>query len=198
MSITTTIERLLDIGYRPSEIVKMGYAKSTVYTVYKRWLKRKVGENALYVAYDTDYDTLEKFINQLRLLGYNVIAGGITRDTLDLISVSSLVVVIIGKSPGYRRQLLFKELEEAIKHDKQIIALIEEGSALPISLPKNSIAIYFSRDNIPKTIDNIVKILQTGRWDPLMPILVAIVMGLLIALGIAALMEILKLLLRPK
>jgi len=38
---TEKIVELLEKGYRPYEIVKMGYAKSTVYTVYKKWKKKR-------------------------------------------------------------------------------------------------------------------------------------------------------------
>jgi len=195
MSVTATVERLLDMGYRPSEIVRMGYAKSTVYTVYKRWLRKRLGENVLYVAYDVDFGVLEKLVGQLKLLGYSVVVGGTTEDTLDIVSIASLVVVVVGRAPGYRRQLLYRELEEAVKHGKQVVALVEEGSALHIGLPRDSIAIYFSRDNISKTVNNVIRVLRTKKEGQVAPILISIAIGLLIALGIATLAEMFRLLL---
>ena len=42
MSTSAKIRELLDKGYKPSEIVRMGYAKATVYTVYKKWIEEKL------------------------------------------------------------------------------------------------------------------------------------------------------------
>ncbi|ADM27563.1 hypothetical protein Igag_0733 [Ignisphaera aggregans DSM 17230] len=198
MSITTAIEQLFEMGYKPSDIVKMGYAKSTVYTIYKRWLKKRVGENAIYIAYDIDYSILDRFVHQLRLLGYNVIVGDSHLDTLELIDLSTIVVAIIGRISGYRRQLLYDELREANSHQKPIIALIEEGASVPTDILKNSIVIYFSRDDIPKTLNNIVRIFKNKSQEPLAPILTAIVIGMLTAFGIVAIMEILRLLLESR
>jgi len=42
MSTSRRIRELLEQGYTPSEIVRMGYAKSTVYITYRKWLKEKL------------------------------------------------------------------------------------------------------------------------------------------------------------
>ena len=69
---------------------------------------------------------------------------------------------------------------------------------MPVGLLRNSIAIYFSRADMAKTVDNLVKALQARREDPLLHVLAAIAVGLLTAFGVAALIEMLKLLLKPR
>jgi len=48
MTTSDNIKKLLDRGFKPSEIVKMGYAKSTVYTIYHKWKRQRI-ERALKV-----------------------------------------------------------------------------------------------------------------------------------------------------
>ena len=42
MSTSRRIRELLNQGYKPSELVKMGFPKSTVYIVYKKWVSEKI------------------------------------------------------------------------------------------------------------------------------------------------------------
>ncbi len=116
--------------------------------------------------------------------------GGTTRNTLDIISICRPVVIIASKTPGYRRTLLQEEILTAIKYNKQIIALLEEGTILPLKLPVKTIIIYYNPQK-PETItNNIIKLLKNKRETTLAELLTAIIISLLIALGITVLIEI--------
>lgn len=196
MSIASVIEQYFEAGYKPSDLVRMGYAKSTVYMAYKRWMRKKIGENAIYIAYDVEPEVLEKFVGQLRIMGFNVHIGGATAETLDKIEYVSVFIAIAGKSPGFRRQLFYEEISTAFKLGKRAIILVEEGTVIPVTPPPNAIIIKFNRSNIRATIEKLVGVLRDlNREDPLYQLLSGIAIAFLAAMGLAALMEILGMLL---
>ena len=199
MSVVETIEQLLEEGYEPAEIVRMGYAKSTVYTVYKRWIEKKLKENIVYIAHDVEPETLEKIAEQLRLVGYKIYIGGNTFSTLNKIALAKAVIAVLSRTPGYRRHLVYEEIERTITEKKPLIILLEEGATLPMHPPNNVVVIRYDRRNPEKTIINIINILAERKSkDPLYELILAVIIALIAILGIIALIKILDLILGRK
>ncbi len=198
MSISSKIEKLFEQGYEPAEVVRMGYPRSTVYSVYKRWLERKKMHNYIYIAYDIEPEFLERFVNQLRLTGFNTIIGGNTHSTLRHIDYSRIVIALVSRIPGYRRQLLYEELSKAMEQDKQLIILVEEGAMLPIKASSNIIVLSFNKNNIRKTVSDLLRIINERKnqiEDPLVQLLAAIGIALVVAFGIIAFVELVRVIL---
>ncbi len=198
MSVSSKIEMLFEQGYEPAEVVRMGYPRSTVYSVYKRWLERKRMRNYIYIAYDVEPELLEKFVNQLRLTGFNVIVGGNTHSTLRHIDYSRIVIALVSRTPGYRRQLLYEELSKAMEQGKQLIILAEEGAIVPVKASSNIIVVSFNKGNIRKTINDLLRIIRERKdniEDPLVQLLAAIGIALIVAFGVIAFIELVRVIL---
>ncbi len=196
MSVTKIIEQLLEEGYEPAEIVRMGYAKSTVYTVYKRWVERKLREGIVYIAHDVEPEILGKIVEQLKLVGYKIYIGGNTSSTLSRITIAKAVIAILSRTLGYRRSLVREEIQRAIGEEKPLIILLEEGAVLPIQPPDSVVIIRYDRRDPEKTIRNIISMLVERKGkDPLYELILAIVIALVAVLGVIALVKILDLIL---
>ncbi|MEB3780831.1 MAG: hypothetical protein GSR85_11495 [Desulfurococcales archaeon] len=191
MSVSSRLIELFEAGYKPAEVVRMGYPKSTVYAVYRRWMEGKIGKDFIYIAHDADYIIVKKLSDQLNLLGYKTVIGGNTEDTLALIKPARVVVGIVSEKPGVRRQLLFEELYTASKLTKPTYIFAEKGSKLP-RYNYNYIKIIELDKNTPERTVRLLVTEMRGKKNDLGDLIAAIIISVLVALGIVAIAKLLE------
>ena len=70
MSVSSKIIELFEKGHSPQEVIKMGYPKSTVYMVYKRYLRDivKRGKYLILVKPYTDINGLKTLVVKIKEL----------------------------------------------------------------------------------------------------------------------------------
>lgn len=187
MSVSKRLIELFEAGYKPADVVKMGFPKSTVYAVYRKWLEGRVGEDFIYIAHDIDYVVVRRLSDQLNLLGYKTLIGGNSEDTLAFIKPARAVIGIASEKPGVRRHLLLEELYEASRLAKPTYVLVEEGTRLPTY--NNIKIIELSKQN-PQLV--IQKLVSETRRSELGDLIAAIVLGAIVILGIATIIKLLE------
>lgn len=188
MSVSRRIVELFEAGYKPADLVRMGYPKSTVYTVYKRWLEGKAGGGFIYLAHDIDYRVVERFSGQLSLLGYKVVVGGNTQETLTLVRPARVVVGLAGRHPGFRRPLLLEELREASRLMKPTYVFAERGASLPAY--RGVRVLELDRENPRKMAEKLAS--EAWRSEGLRDVIAGIILGVLVALGVVAVAKLLE------
>jgi hypothetical protein len=188
MGVSRRLIELFEAGYKPVEIVRMGFPKSTVYTVYRKWLEGKTGESFIYIAHDIDYNIVKRFNDQLNLLGYKTIVGGNTIETLELLKPAKAVVGLAAEKPGFRRQLLLEEIYTASKLRKPTYVLAEKGANLPTY--RSIRIVELDKANPGKMVTKLLA--ETEKQGSLEDLIAAIALGALVALGIVAIAKLLE------
>lgn len=187
MSVSRRLIELFEKGYKPSELVRMGYPKSTVYTVYKRWLQGRAGGGYLYIAHDIDYGFLRRFSDQLVMLGYKTVIGGNTPETLRLIRPAKAVLALVSREQGYRRRLLLEELREASSLGKPTYVLADRGAVVPSYSGMRVIELDRNR---PREL--VAKLAAEMKKSGLEDLIASIIIAALVAMGIVAIIQLLE------
>jgi len=173
MSIIEKLMKEFDKGRRPSELVREGYPRSTVYTAYKRWLAlrhRMLPKIAVFISHDiNDFDVVMRLYELLKASGIEVYMPHITYDppsgsalnVEEKIRRSDYVLAIIAKE-GPRKELVHYELGCARAYKKPIIALIEKGVEPPPYLTDREY-VYFDPANMERSIEYVIEFLNKVR-----------------------------------
>ena len=170
------IEKLMeefDKGRRPSELVREGYPRSTVYTAYKRWLALRhklLPKLMVFISHSvSDLNIVMRLHELLKASGMEVYMphisytrpGGLALGVEEKIKGSDYVLAIIAKD-GPRKELVHFELGCAKAHRKPIIALIEKGLSPPPYLSEREY-VYFDPADMERSIEYVVEFLNKIR-----------------------------------
>lgn len=193
MSTVQQIIKLLEQGYTPSEIVRMGYPRSTVYYAYRKFRESRslARPEKVYLAYDTaKLERVRRLEELLVSLDIKPVVGPL-RDSIDIsrfIAESDLVLGIADRAPSLRHDLFLKELDEATRLRKRIIVVAEKGAILPEK--PNMIKITYSDDAAElrrSVIEAISKLGREASTEDVFKTLLSIVLVGIAAIGVAAL-----------
>ena len=190
MSTSQRIMELLEQGYSPSEIVKMGYPRSTVYYVYRRYKNARIGPiRTIYVAHDTGrFERLTRLKEILESLGYHVIVGpwDMAWDVRRTLRDVDIVVGIADARPSMRHLLFTREIEEARRLGKKTIIIAEKGAT--IRATPHVVILTYSNDprELQQSLKKLLDKLGSGNRD-LVTVIGAIAIAAIAAIGIAAL-----------
>ncbi len=201
-STSHRILELLEQGYSPSEIIKMGYPKSTVYYVYRKYRQSKPSSiRIVYVAHDTSrFERLMRLRELLESLGY-IVKIGPWENVWDFKRILREVDIVLGIAdarPSLRHGLFLREIEEANKLGKKVVIVAEKGATIRAS--PRTLIVTFSND--PRELRlGLRKLLEEfGDEDrkDFLAILGAIVIATIAAIGLVALFNLIVDLLSPK
>ena len=164
-------------GFTPSQLVKQGLPKSTVYKAYREWLMTrafKLPKLTVYIAHSVrDYSILQRLINLLQAAGIEVVGNfvampgtHVNTKIVELISKSDIVVVLIQKDSSRNRDFLIAEISTALAYKKPVIPIIEKGSEneLPAIL-QGFEYLKFDESNINHTIEWVISYIDWLRRE---------------------------------
>ena len=200
-STSLRILELLEQGYSPREIVRMGYPKSTVYYVYRRYRSRKGPLRTVYVAHDTGrFERLIRLQQLLESLGYSVRIGP-WESTMDIRSMLRDVDVVVGITdarPSLRHELFLREIEMASRMGKRVVVVAEKGAVIRTA-PRVPV-VTFSNDpqELRTSLEKLLRRLGSENSEDILMILGVIAIAAIAAMGLVALLNLIMELLTSK
>jgi hypothetical protein len=160
-----TIDKLVwefDQGKRPSELVKQGYPKSTVYAAYHKWLRlRTIGLPGLkiFISHSvSDMNLVVRLYDLLTASGCFVYIAElqpqpgsiVTQKVERMIEESDYIIALLTKD-GLRSPFVNYEIGFAKKANKPIIPLVEYGIKVPYF--EGIDVLYFNKEDPEQTIE---------------------------------------------
>ena len=179
----------------------MGYPKSTVYYVYRRFRLRKGPQRTVYVAYDTGrFEQLMRLQQLLESLGYSVRIGP-WESIMDIRSMLRDVDAVVGIAdfkPSLRHELFLREIEMARRMGKKVIVVAEKGAVIRTA-PRVPV-VTFSNDpqELRTSLEKLLRRLGSENSEDILMILGVIAIAAIAAMGLVALLNLIMELLTSK
>lgn len=175
-------------GRRPSELVKQGFPKSTVYYAYKRWLQMKstgLPPLKVFISHSvSDLNLVIRMHDVFSAAGLTVYVAELnplaSKKVEDVIRDSDFFVAFLTKN-GQRLSWVNYEIGLAKGLNKPIIPLVEEGAELPPYLDEKEV-LFFNREALDETLERVIDYLNNVRREKAQ----ATFISALVALGLMA------------
>ena len=180
-----------DKGRKPSDLVREGYPKSTVYAAYKRWLRmRTVGLPGLKIFISHSVADLNLVIRLHELLTSTGVivyvaelqpqpGAVISRKIEEMIRESDYVLVLLTEN-GRRSPFVNYEVGLAKGLNKSVIPLVQRG--LQVSYFQGIDVVYFDKEDPEQTVEWLMDYVRRIRHEKAR----AAFMSALATLGIVA------------